>query len=405
MNFFKKCAAVLLSGATVISLTVPAMVFATDAANESETESETEESKDYTSGDWTYVFNTKNDEYYNKDEYKEDSIRITGYTGKDKKLKIPSELDGHEVTALAHYSFVDGNYTEITLPKTLIIMGECCFYGCDKLNEVKVEKGNDSFVDKDGILYSANGSIIYFYPSTREESSFDIPDGVVEVWAGCFINSTISKFKLPSTLTFIDNWSFAYCERISTIRIPAKVKDVGKYAFAYCSNLIGVTFSGESLENIDAGAFCQCSSLSDIIIPEGVSTIGEAAFAGTALKSVRIPSSVEQIGYYAFGYSYSEDGGFKAIHDFIVEGPSGGAGEDYASMEDEENDYKNNFSFLSDDKAKENEESEDNEPSKSFKDVLPIILICVAVVAVIAIIIILIISKKKNTKNTKKSKK
>ena len=48
--------------------------------------------------------------------------------------------------------------------------------------------------------------------------------------------------------------------------------------------------------------FCDCYNLVDFVIPETVTYIGKEVFRGCSLENITIPSSVESIGEYAFGY-------------------------------------------------------------------------------------------------------
>ncbi len=56
----------------------------------------------------------------------------------------------------------------------------------------------------------------------------------------------------------------------------------------------------DKVTEIYAGTFCDFANLVGVTIPEGVTRIGNAAFGGSGLMSIRIPSTVEDIGEYAF---------------------------------------------------------------------------------------------------------
>ena len=55
------------------------------------------------------------------------------YTGDEKEVTVPAEIDGKEVRAVAHYAF-KGNETieSIILPDTVEIMGYEAFYDCSE---------------------------------------------------------------------------------------------------------------------------------------------------------------------------------------------------------------------------------------------------------------------------------
>ena len=66
-----------------------------------------------------------------------------------------------------------------------------------------------------------------------------------------------------------------------------------------CENLVSVDLP-TSIKRIEDRAFQLCSSLSDVTIPPGVTYLGEEAFVGTALETISIPDSVEDIGVSCF---------------------------------------------------------------------------------------------------------
>jgi len=58
-----------------------------------------------------------------------DSITITGYTGKKRRIVIPSEIDGLPVTAIDHWAFRGIPIKKLTLPETLTWIGGEAFLG------------------------------------------------------------------------------------------------------------------------------------------------------------------------------------------------------------------------------------------------------------------------------------
>lgn len=88
--------------------------------------------------------------------------------------------------------------------------------------------------------------------------------------------------------------------------IPEGVTNIGNYAFYKCGNLGFLTLPN-GLETIGNYAFYDIAPRKAIVIPEGVKTIGDKAFNTTSqyLKSyggeLHLPSTLESIGYQAFG--------------------------------------------------------------------------------------------------------
>ncbi len=127
-----------------------------------------------------------------------------------------------------------------------------------------------------------------------------------------FSSANITSIILPSTLTHIGDYAFAY-SKLSSINIPASVTTIGSHAFYYNYNLTSVTFDPNSvLESIGDYAFAgnewyyeECNKLASIEIPATVKNIGEGAFRYCRyLKSIDL-SNVETIGDYAFQECYN----------------------------------------------------------------------------------------------------
>lgn len=149
--------------------------------------------------------------------------------------------------------------------------------------------------------------------------------------------SSLTAITIPNSVTNIGNYAFSGCSGLTSVIIPNSITIIGNGAFYLCSGLssvcisdvaawCGITFGNESanplhyahklylngelltniivpssVTNIGSYAFYECSSLTSIIIPNGVTSISEYTFSGcSGLTSVTIPNSVTRIGYEAF---------------------------------------------------------------------------------------------------------
>lgn len=101
----------------------------------------------------------------------------------------------------------------------------------------------------------------------------------------------------PETLLEIEDNAFAFCPSIKEIHIPQSVESIGYGAFAYCESLEKVTFEGGMEELSELFDNCPISRLD---IPDGVRNLDGLCHYCRQLKSVRLPESLETIGYKAF---------------------------------------------------------------------------------------------------------
>lgn len=127
------------------------------------------------------------------------------------------------------------------------------FADCPKLKSITVDKNNNYFSSRDGVLYNKDKTALIRVPEAK--TNVTIPDSVTSIGACAFADST-AEIKWGAN--------------------PA-VKEIGYLAFA--------SYKGAS-----------------IIIPDGVTSIGLVAFDSASIKSITIPDSVTSIGGQAFGY-------------------------------------------------------------------------------------------------------
>ena len=116
----------------------------------------------------------------------------------------------------------------------------------------------------------------------------------------------VTELVIPEGTTKIGNYAFYSCSAISSTTIPDGVTSIGNYAFYNCKHLTSLTLPN-GLETIGNYAFYGIDPRKAIVIPEGVKTIGDRAFQTTSgyLKmyggKLHLPSTLESIGYQAFG--------------------------------------------------------------------------------------------------------
>ncbi len=332
-----KMKASLLAAAMLLGLT-PMTAYAettAETAAEEETVTATEQSEKLTTEDG--FFSYKLDEDGNARIY---NFNMRGYQG---EVEIPSEIDGHPVTHISNACFLNAfSLSSVVIPKTVETIGDSLFFGCSSLESIRVAEGNPSFIGaEDGTLRSADGSILYCYPAGKTEESYTIPDTVTELAPSCFAYAQhLKTIEIPDGIGYIPGWGFAYSS-LERITMADSILELDDYAFAYCDNLAEVDL-GEGMTTIYNAVFANCPALTEITLPDTLTAVGQYAFTGTGMKEVTIPRSVTEIDYCAFGYNAD----LFPISDFVIRGYANSMAQSYAGAVDEDNDYKNDFTFL-----------------------------------------------------------
>lgn len=187
---------------------------------------------------------------------------VTGYTGSDKNLEIPSKLNGIRVTRIGDRAFYNNkDIKSVAIPKGVKAIGKEAFSRCVNMNGVT------------------------------------IPEGVKEIGEAAFSEcGNLSSVTLPDSLTAIGDFAFQDCTGMRKIRIPGSVKTISFCAFSGCGKLNSVTI-GEGIQKIGEESFTFCTGLTSVTIPDSVREISlNAFFRCDSLKSVNIPDRAKLKG-------------------------------------------------------------------------------------------------------------
>ncbi|MBR5168081.1 MAG: leucine-rich repeat domain-containing protein [Salinivirgaceae bacterium] len=262
---------------------------------------------------------------------------IIGYFGNDTVVKIPDRIainadTTFKVTSIANDAFhYHTNIVTVTVPNTIINIGENAFCGCSSLSSINIPKsvtsiGTNAFSGCNNIKslsYNTNAITTHFSGKTSIEkiiigdsvtsivaSAFSgcaglkeitIPESVKSIGANAFRNcSNLQSINIPNSVTSIGDYAFSSCKSLNSVNIPNSITTISQGAFYECVGLVSVSIPN-SVTTIGKNAFALCSGLMAVNVPISVTTIAEAAFSGCSnLTSISIPISVSYIGDNAF---------------------------------------------------------------------------------------------------------
>lgn len=188
-----------------------------------------------------------------------DNAVITGYTGNEKEVNIPSELDGITVAALGEKAFNNNKSIEkVTLPDTITEIGSGAFIYCQKLSEV------------------------------------NIPESVKKINNFAFCGTKIPEAVVPTATALIGKEAFAHCGDLKKITIKSAIDTVPRGMCNDCPKLEEVNLPN-SIITVDTVAFDNCKSLKSITLPEKAKNIKLTAFSGSGLEKFNIGKNVSVI--------------------------------------------------------------------------------------------------------------
>lgn len=163
-------------------------------------------------------------------------------------------------------------------------------------NTIPVCETDETFSIRDAISVYVHG-IKY---STSSENGVSFTDyGRTLLKADYVFFRGIEEYEIPSDVSSIEERAFFGMEELRKVTFPRNMRLLGQSAFESCIRLKEIELP-LGLKTVPEYCFCGCSSLEKVKLPDTIYAIREKAFAGTSLKEVEIPDSVQYISPTAF---------------------------------------------------------------------------------------------------------
>ena len=234
-------------------------------------------------------------------EIREGQVTITGYTGSDEHVVIPSEIEGLPVKAIGDTFEEHGNFSygigyafnsnktlkSVVIPDTVESLGVMSFASCEALETVQFS-ANLRVIDQDAFFYC------------RALKEVILPDSLQELRKGAFLACyALEKVRLPANIEKINDATFFSCRNLSDITLPSSVREIGENAFHSCNKLPSVDLS--NIQTLKAGAFAGCFQLENVAIPEDWEVLKDNVFSAcTSFTEIQLPKNLKKIGARAF---------------------------------------------------------------------------------------------------------
>ena len=196
--------------------------------------------------------------------------------------------------------------TSVSIPKTVIYIGELFLRSCSKIASLNVAMGNsvyDSRANCNAIIETNTNKIIKACANTI------IPNSVTSIGFCSFEELDIISLDIPNSVVDIESSAFYGCNKLAQVNIGDNVINIGDNAFRACTMLKDLKL-GDKLTTIGKCAFYDCSSLTNIIIPESVLRIKEDAFRNTGWynNQTDYPFCLDGWILYDVGWPYIKEG-------------------------------------------------------------------------------------------------
>lgn len=225
---------------------------------------------------------------------------LRGFYGKfasedHRMLVVNGELNSFAPSGLSAYSIPEGivsignsalrecsGLARITLPQSLEVIKSWAFGYCRALRSIQIPPAVSS------IEYAA-----FCRCDNLQEFSgnYATADGRALIKDNVFLSFApygVTEYTIPEGVTEVDNYSFNYCNKLTSVSLPASLKRIGYDAFYSCSLLDSIRLP-EGLTRIEGYAFAYCRKIKEMVIPASVSYMGAHVLSyDTALESVTL---------------------------------------------------------------------------------------------------------------------
>ena len=157
-------------------------------------------------------------------------------------IKIPNNIK-----SINSYAFYDcPDFTSITIPSSVIEIGESAVSGCNKLQDIYITDiaawCNISGLDN---LMSYSLSNKNLYLNNELVTSVTIPGGVISIPDCAFrYCCSLTSITIPNSVTSIGSYAFSGCSGLKSVTIPSSVTSIGEQAFYNCSKLRNIKYTG-----------------------------------------------------------------------------------------------------------------------------------------------------------------
>ncbi len=250
------------------------------------------------------------------------------------RVELPEGL-----TDLGEFYSVDGKVTpmfygspleSIDIPKSVVNIGDGCFFGCKNLQAINIPKDSHLEVVGSACFGRCNKLESISFPKSLKEFRGYLEkepvNGEVKVFGGTFLECknlrsvfipedckleylpmfcleecyNLVEITLPSSLKVLGEWCFKDCSSLTNIMLPEGTEVLGTCCFGFCEALESINLPS-TLREIESYCFSNCHKLQGkLVVPEGVERLGDGSFASTSITSISLPNTIREIGDECF---------------------------------------------------------------------------------------------------------
>lgn len=175
------------------------------------------------------------------------------------------------------------------------------FHNCPSLVSFEVDSKNTGLSVINGALYTKDQKRLILVPAATN-LTFTVPSTVNIIGPAAFAYTNISNVTIPTSVTEVGNYGFAYCTKLEAVTLPHSVTKIGSCAFECCEKITEFVMP-DSVTQYGNQIFNCCGSLTSLTLSNQVDTLTPALMQGTKIETFEVPLFIKHIN----GCPFSEN--------------------------------------------------------------------------------------------------
>jgi len=158
-------------------------------------------------------------------------VRIgnNAFTGCDfENIVIPDS-----VASIGDQAFSFTGCENVSIPGSVTEIGTNPFADCDRLTKIKIAKNHPYLGMKDGVLFSKPDRRLITFPGGKEMEEYHVPEGTEIIGDYAFYQCEIERVILPNTVMTIGDEAFGGGCGPKCVIVPSSVISIGQDAFEH----------------------------------------------------------------------------------------------------------------------------------------------------------------------------
>ena len=140
------------------------------------------------------------------------------------------------------------------------------FPGCNHLEKIIIPDDHPNLLSIDGVIFNKEPMVLVFYPPTKKEKSYVVPEGTTKILSFAFEKSKLESLEIPGSVKKLESNAFIF-SKLKSVILHEGVEEFGSWPFEWCESLTEITLPS-TLITFKGNPFLGCKKLKTVIVAE-----------------------------------------------------------------------------------------------------------------------------------------